>query len=403
MKFSYKARTAAGTIIAGVIDANGQGEAIGLLRETGLLPIVIKKQIVPSLSFNMSSVFKHVKLSEKIILMKNLSGMLRAGLSISRALVVLQKQTPNMYFKKVIGGLLETIDKGGTLSEGFARYPVIFSPLVVAMVHAGEESGSLPKSLAEIEVQLAKSYELRRKVKSAMMYPSIILGAIFIIGILMFIFVVPTLTNTFKELGVELPASTKFVVGLSDLISNHVGLLVGGIIVVVGMIILLAKVKTVRRAWDFISVRIPVLGTLLQEVNAARLTRTLSSLLGSGVTIDKSITISKDVLQNSYYRDSLDELMVVVQRGEMLSSVFEKYPKLYPIMVAEMVEVGEETGKLSQMLLDVALFYEGEVDAKTKDLSTIIEPVLMIFIGVAVGFFAVSMLSPMYSIMDSIN
>lgn len=344
MKFSYKARNAGGTIVTGVIDAHERVEAIGVLRETGLLPIVVTKQAALNFSINISSMLKRVKLSEKIILMKNLSGMLRAGLSISRALVVLQKQTPNVYFKGVIGGLLETIDKGGTLSEGFARYPNVFSPLVVAMVHSGEESGSLPQSLAEIEIQLAKSYELRRKVKSAMMYPSIILGAIGIIGILMFIFVVPTLTNTFKELGVELPTSTKLVVGLSDLISSHIAVLVGGIVGIVVLSMVLARVSMVRRGWDFISVRIPVLGALIQEINAARLTRTLSSLLSSGVTIDKAITISKDVLQNSYYRDSLDELMVVVQRGEMLSSVFEKYPKLYPIMVSEMVEVGEETG-----------------------------------------------------------
>ncbi len=403
MKFSYKARNTSGAIVTGVIDADERGDAISALRETGLSPIVISKQTALSFSITISSVLKRVKLSEKIILMKNLSGMLRAGLSISRALVVLQKQTPNAYFKTVIGGLLAAIDNGGTLSEGLAQYPKVFSTLVVAMIRSGEESGSLPQALAEIEVQLAKSYELRRKIKSAMMYPSIILGAIFIIGILMFIFVVPTLTSTFKELGVELPASTKLVVGLSDLISNHIALLVGGIVGIIVIVIVLARFRVVRRGWDFISVRIPVVGTLLQEVNAARLTRTLSSLLSSGVTIDKAITISKDVLQNSYYRDSLDELMVVVQRGETLSSVFQKYPKLYPIMVAEMIEVGEETGKLSQMLLDVAVFYEGEVDAKTKDLSTIIEPVLMLFIGVCVGFFAVSMLSPMYSIMDSIK
>ncbi len=329
--------------------------------------------------------------------------MLRAGLPLSRALEVLNKQTTNEYFKTIIQTLLETIDKGGTFSEGLAKYPTVFSALFVSMVKAGEESGGMPNALSEIGLNLEKSYALNRKIKSAMMYPMIILCAIFLIGILMFIYVVPTLTKTFTELNVELPMSTRIVVGLSDLISNHILLLMLGIAVLVGMIIFAFKMPKTKRGIDYVSIKIPVVGTLLKEVNAARTARTLSSLLTSGVSIGRAITITKEVLQNHFYKQVLTEVEHAIEQGEPMSGVFKAHVNLYPVMVGEMMEVGEETGKLSSMLLDIATFYEGEVDAKTKDLSTIIEPVLMIFIGGAVGFFAVSMLSPMYSIMDNIK
>ncbi|MBP6857928.1 MAG: type II secretion system F family protein [Candidatus Pacebacteria bacterium] len=405
MKFSYKARNANNTASEGVIEARDKVEAINELRNKGLTPIFINQSSggllgkLNSISFGAGN----IKLSEKILMTKNLSGMLKAGLSISRALQVLSKQTRNKYFKQIIEDLSETINKGGTFSDGLAKYPKVFSALFVAMVKAGEESGGLPNTLSEIGVTLEKSYALNKKIKSAMMYPSIILGAIFIIGILMFVYVVPTLTKTFKELGTELPASTKIVVWISDTLANNFLFVVLGIVSVVFIVIFALKNAKVKRKIDWLVIRLPVIGTIVKEVNTARTTRTMSSLLSSGVSIGRAIGITKEVLQNVYYKAVLAEVEEVVQKGVPISSVFKAQTKLYPVMMGEMIEVGEETGNLGDMLLEVATFYETEVDNKTKDLSTIIEPVLMIFIGVAVGFFAISMLSPMYSIMDSIN
>jgi type IV pilus assembly protein PilC len=349
------------------------------------------------------SIFKRVKLSEKITLTKNLAGMLKAGLALSRALTVLGKQTSNKYLKSILIEILGTIDKGGTLSDGLAKFPDVFSALFIAMVKAGEESGSLPQSLLEVGVNLDKTYALKRKVKSALMYPMIIVCAIFVIGILMFIYVVPTLTKTFKELNVELPTSTKIVVWISDLISNHILLLILGVLIIGAFLYFGSKLKKVKQAFDYTSIRLPEVGYIIQEINSARTARTLSSLLSSGVNISRSLSITQEVLQNNYYKSVIQEAASAVERGEPVSGVFKKKTHLYPVMVGEMMEVGEETGKMTTMLLDIATFYEEEVDAKTKDLSTIIEPVLMIFIGAAVGFFAISMLSPMYSLMDSIK
>lgn len=405
MKFSYKGRNTQGVVSEGVVDARDRVEAINKVREMGVIPTFVNQKgggLLGSLN-NISIGGGSVKLSDKILFTKNLSGMLKAGLSLSRALAVLSRQTKNKLMQKIIQTLIDTIDRGGTFSEGLSKYPKVFSALFVSMVKAGEESGGLPNTLTEIGINLEKSYTLNKKVKSAMMYPSIILAAIFLIAILMFVYVVPTLTKTFKELGTELPGSTKFVIGLSDLISNHLLLLIAGIIVLVFLGIMAFKMPKTKRGIDWLVVRLPVIGTIIKEMNAARTTRTMSSLLSSGVNISRAISITKEVLQNVYYKKVMEDIENIVQKGGAISSVFKNNTKLYPVMVGEMIEVGEETGKLGSMLLDVAIFYEGEVDNKTKDLSTIIEPVLMIFIGVAVGFFAISMLQPMYSIMDSIK
>ena len=402
MQFSYKGKNAAGAVVTGVIAAGDRSEAVALIRDSGVLPIVVEKKAGVSMNMDIA-LFRKVKLSEKIMFTKNMAGMLKAGLPLSRALMVLGKQTTNRYFKTIITSLIDTIDKGGTFSEGLGKYPGVFSSLFVAMIKSGEESGGLPQALAEIGTNLEKSYALNRKVKSALMYPSIIVLAIVIIGILMFVYVVPTLVGTFKELGAELPSSTKLIIGISDLISNHLLLLVLGLLFLGALGYVALKLPTTKRGIEYITVRAPVLGTLIQEINAARTARTLSSLIASGVTISRAIAITKEVVQNSYYKDVLEEALLAIERGETISSVFKAHTKLYPVMVGEMMEVGEETGKMTNMLLDIAVFYEGEVEAKTKDLSTIIEPVLMILIGAGVGFFAVSMLSPMYSIMDSIK
>jgi type IV pilus assembly protein PilC len=403
VRFSYKGKNVAGAIVSGVIAADTKIEAIALIRDSGITPIFVEQKKGLSLGGPSLSFFKNVKLTEKIMFTKNMSGMLRAGLALSRALTVLSKQTKNLYFKEIIAALLETIDKGGTLSEGLSKYPKVFSSLFIAMVRSGEEAGSLPQALTEVGVNLEKAYALRRKVKSALMYPSIIVIAIFIIGLLMFVYVVPTLVSTFKDLNAELPTSTKIIVAISDAVSSHLPLIIIGIFVVIALVYGAFKLPTTKRMIEYASVRVPILGTLIKEINAARTARTLSSLIASGVSISRSLEITKEVLQNSYYKQVLDDSLAAVQRGETISSVFKNHLALYPVMVGEMMEVGEETGKMTNMLSDIAIFYEEEVDAKTKDLSTIIEPVLMIVIGAAVGFFAVSMLSPMYSIMDSIK
>lgn len=403
MKYSYVAQTKTGDQKKGVLEAPDRFAAAKMVREQDLVPLSLRESTqAMTVDEFFAKYLTKIKLQEKILFTRNLAGMLKAGLSLSRALEVLEKQTKNKAFQQVLHALWNDIASGLPLSSAMAKFPKVFSTLFVSMVRAGEESGSVPTALTGIGQNLERSYTLNKKIKSALMYPLIILCAIVLIAILMFIFVVPTITKTFIDLGVELPSTTKLIISISDLFANHTVLVLGGLAGAVGVVYALTRVKQVHDALDLFYTKMPLLGELVREINAARTARTLSSLLSAGVDITKAISITRDVVQNVHYKRVLEETQAAVQKGSPMSESFRAHPKLFPVMVGEMMAVGEETGKLSDMLLSIAEFFEEEVDTKTKSLSTIIEPLLMIVIGAAVGFFALAMITPMYSLLDAI-
>lgn len=349
-----------------------------------------------------TNLFGKIKSQEKITFARNLGSMIEAGLSVTRALGVMEKQSKNPKLKKVLNTLIDDISKGKSLSETMKSLPDVFTPLFVSMVKAGEESGNLAGSLKVVALQMEKSYVLARKVRGALIYPTVVLSVMVVIGVLMLVYMVPTLTATFSGLGVKLPLVTRMVIGLSDFLRNHFLLLSVFIIAVAGALWVFLRSKRGKRALDFFVIHIPVIGYIVKEINTARTARTLSSLLSSGVDVVVALGVTRDVLQNSYYKEVLVSAESAIEKGDTVSSVFIQHENLYPIFVGEMMSVGEETGKMADMLLGVATFYEDEVDQKTKDMSTIIEPILMVIIGIAVGIFAMSMLAPTYSLVDVI-
>ncbi len=360
--------------------------------------------------FSLSKIFSgglfggnNIKTHDKIIFARNLGSMIDAGLSVSRALSVVERQAESKpVLKKVLQSLISNISQGKTMSDAMKEWPKVFSDLFLSMVHAGEESGTLSNSLKMIALQMERSYNLQKKVKGALIYPAVILCAMIGIGVLMMIFVVPTLMKTFTDLKVELPASTRLVLWASELL-QHQGLLVLLIVVVLGFAFArLIKTEGGKKVIHMSIMYIPVIGGIIKEVNTARTARTLSSLLNAGVDVVNSVKITGDVLQNYYYKRILVDASNLIKKGELMSKIFTAESKLYPVFFAEMMAVGEETGKISEMLKNVAEFYEEGVEQKTKDMSTIIEPFLMIIIAGAVGFFAVAMISPMYSLANVI-
>jgi type IV pilus assembly protein PilC len=404
MLFTYKAKSKTGEIIEGTLESVDRFALSRDLRSKGNTPISIEEKGKSSFDVMelLNSFFAGVKTGELVILTKNLSGMIKAGLSLFRALSVLQKQTKNEALKKILVSLSNEVNSGGTLSEGLEKHPKVFSKLFVSMTRAGEESGNLAGALSEIGMNLAKANALTKKVKGALIYPGVILSAMVLIGVLLFAFVVPTLAKTFSELNVPLPASTQFIIGLGNFFSAH---LILSLVLIVCMgvgVVLLFRAKFMAKYIDYVVVRLPVIGTIAKELNTARTARTISSLLLAGVSITRAIEITEDVVQNIYYKKVLMQARNAVEKGTPFSEVFTQNVKLYPVMMSEMIQVGEETGNLSDMLMQIAAFYEEQIEQKTKDLSTIIEPVLMIIIGAAVGFFAISMITPLYTILDSI-
>jgi type IV pilus assembly protein PilC len=388
-----------------VVEAPSRFAVYDLVRgEGGFVTLITEER-----GFNLSFLSKinftigtGVKQDQLITMTKNLGGMLKAGLSLSRALSVIGKQSGGKQLKKIVAGIEESVRTGSSFHEALNQYPRVFPTIYRAMTRAGEESGTLAESLAIIGTQMEHTSRLIKKVKGALMYPAIILVAIAIVFTLMMIYVVPTLTKTFAELHVELPLATRAIAAISDFMANHTLLLLAGIALVVVGLYLFVHSKRGSNAVLRASLYVPVIGELVRETFSARAARTMASLLSSGVPVLSVLEITSDVIGKNVFGDVIEEAHVRVKKGDSLSLSFVEHSHLYPIFMSDMLAVGEETGNLAGMLGQVAEFYEADVEERTKDLSSIIEPLIMLVVGAGVGIFAVAMISPIYSLSSAI-
>jgi type IV pilus assembly protein PilC len=405
--FRYKAKDSNGKVYTGTVEAEDRFEVYSRVREEGSTIVHVEERSGGSwrawLNLDKINAFlSSVSTRDLVMFARNLSTMLEAGLALSRGLEVLQRQTKNPKLEQVLEQMNADVQRGQNLHEVMGKFQDTFPPLMTAMVKAGEESGKLHEVLQVVSDQLESADELKKKIRGAMIYPAIVITAMIGIGILMMIYVVPTLTATFKELDVDLPMSTQIIIAVSDFLNNYTLIALGLMAAVVIGFWRMLKTHWGSRAFEWTLLHIPIIKNLVKETNAARTARTLSSLLASGVEVVRALSITGEVVQNTYYREVLAEAEQRIQKGEEIARVFQEHEDLYPPLMSEMIEVGEETGKLSDMLKELALFYEGEVSRKTEDMSTIVEPFLMIVIGAGVGFFAVSMLTPIYSLSSGI-
>jgi len=402
--FTYKAlKKEDGTSYETTVEAKDRFEVYGIVRKEGG-QIISVKEIKSGGAFvaRANACLGKVKTTEKIMLMRNLGSMLEAGLTVSRALNVMERQTKNQKLQSVLADIKRAIEQGDDLNSSMAKQKKVFSPLMVAMVKSGEESGTLAEACHLVADQTERNDEMKKKVRGAMIYPGVILSVLFVVGILMMMYVVPSLAEAFESLDAELPTTTKIVLGISDFVVNYTLLVLLGIVVSIGLFMMTIRTKNGKYAIETIVLRIPVVGVLVKETNSARTTRTLSSLLTSGVHVIQALEITQEVIQNTHYRVVIKKAAGVVQKGSPIAEVFMAEETLYPPLVGELIAVGEETGNLPHMLKEVAIFYEKAVDRKTKNMSTIIEPFLMLIVGIGVGFFALAMISPIYSITSSI-
>lgn len=403
-RFSYTAEKNDGEIYKGIAEAADRFDLYEIVRREG--GRIISFESVGGRGW-WDLAYWNAKLArvseyDKILLARNLGAMLGAGLPLARALAVLERQTKNAKLSEVISSVASEVRRGESLHGAMEKFPSVFPRLMAAMVRAGEEGGQLSEALAVVSDQMERMYVLKKKIRGALIYPCIILIAIFGIGVLMMVEVVPTLAQTFAEMDAELPNSTQMVIALSNFLVQYSVLALALFVAIVGGIYTATKTPFGKRGLSLMFIRMPLIGKLVREVNAARTSRTLSSLLIAGVDVMTALEITGDVVQNVYFREVLADAKDRVGRGEPLSASFSRREDLYPAFVGEMAAVGEETGQLTEMLKRLAIFYEDEVDRATKDMSTVIEPFLMVFIGGAVGFFAVSMISPIYSLSQNI-
>ncbi|MFA5876814.1 MAG: type II secretion system F family protein [Candidatus Paceibacterota bacterium] len=404
MKFKVTAITQTGETYSDIIDGNDRFAVHHDIRDRGDRVLELKEVRADNL-FSLDFIlefFHTISLDEKVLLVRNLATMLDAGLTISRSLEIAKRQTRNVHLQEILIEIITSVKKGETFSTALSAFPKVFASLLVSMVRAGEESGKLTESLRVSSIQMERASNLQKKVKSALIYPSIVLSAMVCIGILMLLYVVPTLSGTFKELHAALPPTTQFIINASDFLIHNT--LLALVLLVVFIFVSLSAIRSAKGKifLDWFMLKVPIIGGLIVEVNVARTTRTLASLFSSGVDMVLSVKITHDVLENSQYKKVLTEAEKSLTEGSPLSLSLAKHPILFPPLVAEIVAVGEETGRLSSLLKETAEFYEESVERKTKDLSTVIEPFLMVIIGAMVGFFAISMIAPIYSLSSHI-
>ncbi|NQV90415.1 type II secretion system F family protein [Candidatus Uhrbacteria bacterium] len=337
---------------------------------------------------------------EKLIFAKYLSVLLGAGLAIDESVDVLNKQAKGS-LGRILKHLSVTVKHGETLSTGLAAFPHVFSPLFINLVASGESSGNLQGNLMNVVGQMEKEYELNSKIRGALMYPMIIVVVAGLIAAGIFVFVLPNVIHMFESLKVELPLATKILIAVATFVSEH------GILTVISIAGAIAGFSVIRRISLFDPILhgalllVPIIGGIAKKVNLARFTRSLGTMVQSGIPIDEAVVITQSVLDNVYYKNIFEDLKQAIKLGNDLSSVFEKHPRLIPSMATHVVYVGEQAGSLGDMLIYLAKFYEEEVSEVTKNLSQLLEPFLLIFIGVMVGGLALAVMTPIYEVVGS--
>lgn len=400
--FSYTAASRDGKQETGVIEAANFLAAGHMLKEKGLVPMEIHEQS----NFNWSQyfqVFGSVSLKVKIAFIQNLDLLLKSGVAAPRALRIIAKQTGNRKFRGVVDSLANDVETGQSLHEAMSEYPKIFSHIFISMIEVGELSGNLEKSLEYLRIQLQRESDLKSKTKGAMIYPAVIVTAMIVIGILLAIFVLPKLTATFKEFDTQLPILTRIVIIVSDFMStNAIVVIAGFILMALGLVF---GIRTVpgKRALAFFLLHMPMIAPITKKINVARFARILGSLMKSGISVVQGLAVTGDALGNVYYQEVMKDASNSVKLGKPLTEALAKHDKLFPFIVTQMLAIGEETGNLEQILEQLAEANESEIDDIMKNLSSIIEPLLLLVIGVVVGFLALALIMPIYNISQSIN
>lgn len=347
--------------------------------------------------------FMNVSTREKLFFVQQIGIMIQTGISLAVAVKTLAEQTKNKNFKHILEDLQKNIEKGNTFTQGLEKYQHIFGELFINMVRAGEASGRLEEVLKQIYIQLKKDNEIVSRVRGAMIYPSIVMTAMVVVGTLVMIFVIPNLLTIFNEVNVDLPIATKILIKVSNVVQNY------GLFLFIGFsILLMAFIQVIRMPqgkyiFHKILLAAPILGSIIQKINLARFCRTLSSLLKTDIAIVTSFEITSKVLGNELYKRSLNTAKDSIKKGRSIHDSLSPYRNLFPPVVLQMISVGEETGALDSILQESAGFFEDEVDQTMKNLPSIIEPVLILILGLGVAGMAVAVIMPLYSLSSAIS
>ena len=395
--FVYKATDKSGEQVEGKVEAPTEGVAASILTDKGFIIVSLEEAKKSGKEINLPFLNK-IKVKDVVVFSRQLSVMASATVPIVQALRILTEQTANPRMKKIISEIGDEVDGGAKLSQALSHYPKVFSDFFISMVKSGETSGKLDDVLNYLADQQERDYDLQSKIKGAMIYPTFIVVGLIIVGFLMSIFVLPKLTAILTESGAELPITTKALVWGSDFMKNYwwvVMIAMSGS--VFGFRFLTGRTGPLKSQWDYIKLKLPVFGNLFQRIYIVRITRSLSTLIMGGVPLVTALRIAADVVGNAVYEDLLRKTVKEVEDGRSIATLLIESEEV-PAMVSQMMRVGEETGKLDQILDKLTGFYSRELENMVANLVTLIEPLIMMVMGAAVGFVVVSIILPMYNL-----
>ncbi len=397
--FTYKVKDAHGKIIEDTMQAASREDVAATLKSEGYQLLTVK-----SLETNIGSLFAgRISLSEKASFCRFMGIMLRSGLPIPEAAEIIREESTNKKMRKILLDVASQTRKGKSFSSVLGQYKNDFDPIFLTMIKAGEQSGTLEQTFDYLTKQLVASYDLSQKVKGSLMYPAVIVIAMVGVGLLMMVFVLPRISAVFLKMDIKIPAATKLILNIGQFMGTHVPLVLGSVGLIGFLIVLFLYIQTTRRIIFNLFARLPMASKVIKQIDLARFSRTIATLLKSGVPIMETLNVAADSLREAQIRKKAKGFSLDIAKGESLSEVMVKNRHLFPMIMIQTVKAGEKTGTLEEVLQEVAEFYEREVEYSLKRFTALLEPILMLVVGVAVGVMVVMMISPIYSIVGSLQ
>lgn len=398
MIFRYEALDNQGAKTTGLVEADNSQEADSLLKDNGLILVSLE---VANIKKGLSLPFLgRISMKDIVIFARQFSIMISAGVPMVQSLRILVNQTENKKFKKVIGEIGDEVEGGAALSDSLSKRPKIFSNFFVSVVRSGERSGKLDDVLDYLADEISKDYDMGAKIKGAMIYPTVVIIGMVIIGIVMMVFVLPKMMDILTETGTTLPLPTRILIGASNFIIHYWWIVVMIIVGIIMGIRAILRTPSGRYAWDSITLHLPIFGKLFQKILLVRFCRSMNTLLLGGVSIENSLAIAGDVVSNKVYQKLVQQTIKEVEDGNSISTIFLDSP-LVPKMVSHMMQVGEGTGKLDAVFTKISEFYNREIDNALANIMSLMEPLIMIILGIGVGVMVAAVIMPMYTMVGN--
>ena len=397
--YSYKAVDKTGAVIEETIQAANRQDVANVLKSDDLNVLTVK-----NLNSNVGAIFgSKTSVAEKAVFCRFLGTMLRSGLSLHEAVQILGKESKNKKMREILSNIAFQTRKGQSLSVTLSKYKDVFDPVFLTMVKAGEESGTLDKSLDYLSKQLMARHELTQKIKGSLMYPAVVISAMAGVGVLMVVFVLPQISSVFLKMNIDMPWTTRLILNFGNLVGDNIAVFLISLVLLAALIVIFFSARPTKKIFYNLLGEIPLVREIMNQVDVAQFARTLATLLKSGVPITEALNVSSDSLSQPRLRQQAKGFSESVSKGKSLSDILGENKQVFPAIMVQTIKTGEKTGTLEEVLKELADFYESEVEHQLKRLTSLLEPVLMLVVGIIVGAMVIMIIAPIYSIIGNLE